>query len=117
MAEEREIISKKNNREKRKQISDITDEQSPAKRQKDTVQNLNKMHEKDKSQVPNLVEINKMEETKVLVEETNVRKEEEAKDSNMEKARVYTDQCTAFISNLNLKVSAHPNYCWLVSDD
>ncbi|PON82152.1 RNA binding protein [Trema orientale] len=104
--EERESISKKNTREKRKQTSDITDEQSPAKRQKDTVRNLNEVHKKDKSQVPNSVEKNKPEETKVQVEETHVTKEEQSKDSNPVKARVYTDHCTAFVSNLHLKANS-----------
>ncbi|XP_062095039.1 uncharacterized protein LOC133800931 isoform X2 [Humulus lupulus] len=102
---ERESISEKNTREKRKKTADTTHEQSPAKRHKDAVQNLNKVHAKGKTQVPISVENHKMEETKAEVEEACGKKEEQSKDSNQEKARIYTDQCTAFVSNLNLKAN------------
>ncbi|KAM6563314.1 hypothetical protein CsatB_023312 [Cannabis sativa] len=103
---ERESISEKNTREKRRPTSDITLEQSPAKRRKDAVQNLNKVGEKGKAHVSNSVEKQKIEETNAEVEKTCGKKEEHSKDSNQEKARVYTDQCTAFVSNLPLKATS-----------
>lgn len=107
---ERENISKKNIREKRKPVSDIADEQFPAKRKKDAGDNLEKVHEKDKAQLEKLDEENKREEIKTQVDEPDIKKEEQTKDPTPGKARVYTDQCTAFISNLHLKASTHSNY-------
>lgn len=106
-AEERENISKKNVQEKRKPVSDITDEQSPAKKQKDAGENRKKVHEKDKALLKNVDEKDNREEIKTQVEELDIKKEERTKDSIPEKARVFTDQCTAFISNLHLKASTH----------
>ena len=100
----------KNAREKRKPISDLTDQQSPAKRQKDTTQNLKKVHEKDKVQVQDLIEQNKMDEI-TRVEKPDIKIDIQRKEAVPEKGKVYTDQCTAFISNLNLKASRHLDNC------
>jgi hypothetical protein len=60
---------------------------------------------KDKPQQSNLVESNKVEEIKVNVDKENRRKEQQMKDTTTAKTKVYKDQCTAFISNMNLKAS------------
>ncbi|KAF3439308.1 hypothetical protein FNV43_RR17584 [Rhamnella rubrinervis] len=104
LIEEREN-SFKNAREKRKPVSDISDQQSPAKRQKDTSQNLKKVHEKDKGQVEDLIEQNKMDEI-TQVDKPDIKNDIQRKEAVPEKGKVFTDQCTAFISNLNLKVTS-----------
>lgn len=91
----------------------MTGEQSPAKRRKDSAQNVKKVHFKDRSQFQNSVEQNSMEEAKAQVVIPDVGKEQLKKDSFPEKTKVYTDQCTVFVSNLHLKVSRHSNDCYL----
>lgn len=103
--DQRENTIKKNAREKRKGGSSTTDEQSPAKRQKPTAQNQKKGYEKDKDQAQNLTGVNDAEEVKAKVEKTDITHEKQMKDSNTGRTKVYKDQCTAFISNLNLKAS------------
>lgn len=95
----------KNAREKRKSVSDITDGQSPAKRQKDATQNQKQVHGKDKAQVQNLTEKGKMVE-RTQVDKPDIKNDIQ-KEAVPEKAKVYTDQCTAFISNLNFKASCY----------
>ncbi|KAF5449935.1 hypothetical protein F2P56_030331 [Juglans regia] len=95
----RENPLKKDAREKRKPGSDIIKEQSPAKRQKDAA-----MYGKDKAQDSNLVGPNKVKEINAKVEKENSRIEQ-MKDAMTGKTKVYKDQCTAFISNINLKAN------------
>jgi hypothetical protein len=76
-----------------------------AKRQKDNAKNPKKVYGKDKPQETNLVVPNKAEETNANVDKENRRKEQQMKDTTTAKTKVYKDQCTAFISNLNLKAS------------
>ncbi|XP_041010995.1 squamous cell carcinoma antigen recognized by T-cells 3-like isoform X2 [Juglans microcarpa x Juglans regia] len=96
----RENPLKKDAHEKRKPGSDIIKEQSPAKRQKDAA-----MYGKDKAQDSNLVGPNKVKEINAKVEKENSRIEQQMKDAMTGKTKVYKDQCTAFISNINLKAN------------
>ncbi|XP_035540800.1 squamous cell carcinoma antigen recognized by T-cells 3-like isoform X1 [Juglans regia] len=102
---ERENPLKKNAREKRKPGSDLIQEQSPAKRQKDAAQTSKKLYGKDKAQDSNLVEPNKVKEINAKVENENSKNEQQMKDAMTGKTKVYKDQCTAFISNINLKAN------------
>lgn len=88
-------------REKRKANTDITEEESPAKKKSTKrpknegakpVENAAKLDNKQGNEKTN-------EEDKVI--EVNM------KVSRIDKPRVFTDQCTAFISNLDLKVSVY----------
>lgn len=99
MAEEREAVSKKTAREKRKSISDIGDEHHPTKRQKESEKK--KVQEKEKPREHDLIEAGKVE-----AEEQDVEKSERTKESLLQRGRVFTDQCTVFISNLNYKASS-----------
>ena len=56
--DQKEISVKKNVREKRKPVSEISDEQSPAKRQKDSAKNLKEVDGKHNAQVKNSGESN-----------------------------------------------------------
>ncbi|KAM3762796.1 hypothetical protein ACB098_01G372800 [Castanea mollissima] len=112
--DERENPSKKKAREKRRPGSDLTQEQSPAKRQKDAAQNPKKAYGKDKAHEPNLVETNEVEEMNAKTDKENGRNEQmkdnygkqQMKDSTPGKTKVYKDQCTAFVSNINLKANS-----------
>ncbi|XP_041010443.1 squamous cell carcinoma antigen recognized by T-cells 3-like isoform X2 [Juglans microcarpa x Juglans regia] len=103
---ERENPLKKNAREKRKPGSDLIQEQSLAKRQKDAAQTSKKLYGKDKAQDSNLVEPNKVKEINAEVENENSKNEQQMKDAMTGKTKVYKDQCTAFISNINLKANS-----------
>ncbi|KAK8584620.1 hypothetical protein V6N13_138577 [Hibiscus sabdariffa] len=85
-------------REKRKSSSSAIDDQSTAKQQKYTSQNKI-LHEKENTQGLNLAEVNDGEEKKGKVEEQV--NEKQMKD-NPTKSRLYTDQCTAFVSNMSI---------------
>ncbi|KAK9286933.1 hypothetical protein L1049_015341 [Liquidambar formosana] len=98
--------NKKISREKRKPDSKATDEQPPAKRQKDRAQDLKKAYGKDKAQAQKSVESNKVEDIKAKVEIGESTTEQEIKDSTPKKTKPYTDQCTAFISNLGFQASS-----------
>ncbi|KAJ7967924.1 squamous cell carcinoma antigen recognized by T-cells 3-like [Quillaja saponaria] len=98
--EGREISLKRTPREKRKPGSDITDEKSAAKRQKEAAQNPKKVQGKDKVQLQNSSEPMKVEENHAKVNKTDNTTE---KQSTSDKTRAYSDQCTAFMSNLNLQ--------------
>nr|KJB70772.1 hypothetical protein B456_011G090800 [Gossypium raimondii] len=97
---QRERPLKKTASEKRKLGSIAIDEQSPAKRQKST-QNQKKLHEKENTRGLKLAEANDGEEKKGKVEEQV--NEQLVKDTYSSKTRLYTDQCTAFASNLNIR--------------
>jgi hypothetical protein len=74
------------------------------------------VHGKDKAHELNLVETNEVEGMNAKVEKENSRNEhmkdtyrkQQMKDSTPGKTKVYKDQCTAFISNINLKASRNP---------
>ncbi|KAJ9159110.1 hypothetical protein P3X46_024637 [Hevea brasiliensis] len=103
--DEKEDPIKKNVREKRKEGLESTDEQSPAKWQKQTTQSQKKGCEKNKDQAQILAEVTEKEEVKAKVEKTDSIHEKQLQDSYTGRNKVYTDQCTAFISNLNLKAN------------
>ncbi|PSS19003.1 Squamous cell carcinoma antigen recognized by T-cells 3 like [Actinidia chinensis var. chinensis] len=90
---QRESSSKKISREKRKQGSNIADEQPTAKRRKDTAPNKMKGHGEDKVQEKNSLERNKIENFQI----------HDGKGSNAHGK--YNDQCTAFISNLGFQAT------------
>ncbi|KAG4125206.1 hypothetical protein ERO13_D10G083500v2 [Gossypium hirsutum] len=100
VTDKRERPLKKTASEKRKSGSITIDEQSPAKRQKST-QNQKKLHEKENTRGLKLAEANGGEEKKGKVEEQV--NEQLVKDTYSSKTRLYTDQCTAFASNLNIR--------------
>ncbi|KAM1226005.1 hypothetical protein PS2_044188 [Malus domestica] len=95
---------KKNARDKRKQVSDVPNEQHPAKRQKDAAQKPKKAHGKD-SEVMNSVEQTKVEKTKATGDQPDIENEQQIKKRGPEKRKVYADQCTVFVSNINLKAN------------
>ncbi|KAK8581397.1 hypothetical protein V6N12_071622 [Hibiscus sabdariffa] len=85
-------------REKRKSSSSAIDDQSTAKQRKYTSQNK-KLHEKENTQGLNLAEVNDGEEKKGKVEE---QVNEKLMKDNPTKSRLYTDRCTAFVSNMSI---------------
>ncbi|KAE8711206.1 hypothetical protein F3Y22_tig00110300pilonHSYRG00004 [Hibiscus syriacus] len=97
--DQREQTLKNTVREKRKSGSSAIDDHSPAKQQKHTSQNK-KLHKRENTQGLNLTEVNDGEEKKGKVEEQV--NEKQMKDTNPTKPRIYTDQCTAFVSNLSI---------------
>ncbi|XP_004485413.1 uncharacterized protein [Cicer arietinum] len=90
---------KRNVRDKRKLGSDIADEQSPAKRQKDASRKLKKASEENIYQVQNSSRVRKVEGT----DQKNKKSDGNLSEQQLThgKHRAYSDQCTAFISNLN----------------
>ncbi|KDO42053.1 hypothetical protein CISIN_1g008442mg [Citrus sinensis] len=102
-ADQKEHSVKKTGREKRKSDSNISYEQSPAKRQKHAPQKPKKVHDKEKRQVQNLAEENEGRETKQTVEEQP--KKQPIKDAVPGRTKGFTDECTAFLSNINLKAT------------
>ncbi|KAK9213759.1 hypothetical protein WN944_005744 [Citrus x changshan-huyou] len=109
-ADQKEHSVKKTGREKRKSDSNISYEQSPAKRQKNAPQKPKKVHDKEKRQVQNLAEENEGRETKQTVEEQP--KEQPIKDAVPGRTKGFTDECTAFLSNINLKASRQTLPCF-----
>ncbi|PQQ20561.1 squamous cell carcinoma antigen recognized by T-cells 3 [Prunus yedoensis var. nudiflora] len=103
LTEEGENSSKKNVRDKRKQVSEIPDEHYPAKRQKDASQKPKKAHGKD-SDVLNPGE-QTVEKIKPKGDKPDIQNEQRMKQRVPEKTKVYADQCTAFVSNINLKAN------------
>ncbi|KAL6297698.1 hypothetical protein ACE6H2_005840 [Prunus campanulata] len=94
LTEEGENSSKKNVRDKRKQVSEIPDEHYPAKRQKDASQKPKKAHGKD-SDVLNPGE-QTVEKIKPKGDKPDIQNEQRMKERVPEKTKVYADQCTAF---------------------
>ncbi|XP_021751475.1 squamous cell carcinoma antigen recognized by T-cells 3-like isoform X2 [Chenopodium quinoa] len=93
--------SKKNAREKRKPASNLLEDQSPSKRLKEAFkEGTKKIHNKDVSRTATVEEteanINKMDSTS---------SNEQLKKQTMHGKAMYTDQCTAFISNLDPKAN------------
>ncbi|KAI5356431.1 hypothetical protein L3X38_009326 [Prunus dulcis] len=103
LTEEGENSSKKNVRDKRKQVSEIPDEHYPAKRQKDASQKPKKAHGKD-SDVLNPGE-QTVEKIKPKGDKPDIQNEQRMKERVPEKTKAYADQCTAFVSNINLKAN------------
>ncbi|KAE8688795.1 hypothetical protein F3Y22_tig00110956pilonHSYRG00244 [Hibiscus syriacus] len=87
--DQREQTLKNTAREKRKS----------AKRQKHTSQNK-KLHKKENTQGLTLAEVKDGEEKRGKAEEQV--NEKQMKDTNPTKSRLYTDQCTAFVSNMSI---------------
>ncbi|GAB4848566.1 hypothetical protein Ancab_003272 [Ancistrocladus abbreviatus] len=102
-AEQRENPSKRNVPAKRKPGSNLADDQSPAKRQKNMEKAPKKEMKKDVGQVRDLVERNKLAGHEGKTDKTDSTGEqiEESKNRKLK----YTDQCTAFISNLSHQAS------------
>lgn len=98
---ERENPSKKSSREKRKLTSHSTEEQAPAKHHKKMAQNLNKTLQNDVGQPRQSAE---QSEAAELVDNNAERaSNQEIKDKSSKKPVQFDDQCTAFVSNLNLQ--------------
>lgn len=95
----KEHNSQKSSREKRKAGPSV-EEESLAKRQKRKGQKVNEVDvEGQSATVPNTKNV-KAENGKAA--DSN---KEETEDAKPVKPKVYTDECTAFISNLSVKVS------------
>ncbi|KAJ8755674.1 hypothetical protein K2173_022269 [Erythroxylum novogranatense] len=104
ITDQREKPIKKSVREKRKGDLNTADEQSPAKRQKKIAQTQNMGYEKEKDQVQNPAFMKEAEKVKSNAEGADDTHGKQM-DSQTGKMKVYTDQCTAFISNLNFKTN------------
>ncbi|KAM7251890.1 hypothetical protein ACFE04_023773 [Oxalis oulophora] len=103
-AYKKENVPKKNAREKRKSGSNLNGDESPAKKQKATAHNLKKGNEKDKAQQSQKsVEVNKGKEVQDKEKRKEEKNDQQKKDPFSGKKRLYTDQCTVFISNIDLK--------------
>ena len=86
--------------EKRKSAPEaLPNEESPAKRQKDATK-----HKKDNTHSKSSVKANNAETTVTLKDTSHGEDNTKTKDAIPDKSKLYTDECTAFISNLNLKV-------------
>lgn len=100
--------SSKVKEKKRKPVPGVSSEESPAKRQKGTTQNLNlkKSHNVDKNQLKTLDTIEEKEHSEGQVGKPERENDVGTKAPSATKSRHYTDQCTAFMSNLNFKATA-----------
>ncbi|CAI9765278.1 unnamed protein product [Fraxinus pennsylvanica] len=101
--DERENLVRKNLREKRKPVSSSMDEQSPAKRRKDLDQKNNKAYGNDKGHGRHLAEANEV--AQVHDSKADSASTKETKNHSPRKPVIYSDQCTAFISNLSLQAT------------
>ncbi|KAG6408686.1 hypothetical protein SASPL_131704 [Salvia splendens] len=99
-ANERENPPKKSAREKRKPTSHLVEEQPPAKHHKSAAQNSNKKNQNDKSQPRQSAEPSEAAELKNKNAE---RAKNQEIDKSSKKSIQFNDQCTAFVSNLNLQ--------------
>ncbi|ONI22288.1 LOW QUALITY PROTEIN: hypothetical protein PRUPE_2G119000 [Prunus persica] len=95
---------KKNACDKRKQVSEIPDEQYPAKWQKNAAQKIKKAHGKD-SEILNSFEQNTEEKIKAKGDKPDVENEQPMKEPVSEKTKVHADQCTAFVLNFPSKAN------------
>ena len=100
-SDQRETM-KKTPREKRKLHSDLTEDQSPAKRRKNMSQNLKMTNEKDRVEAAESVEKSKVEVISTKPESASKR---ETNDQSPRKPKHYNDQCTAFVSNIGVQAS------------
>lgn len=101
--DESENLVKQSDHGKRKLGGEASNVESPAKRRKDVVHETKKVDGKGKGQSQNLDD--QTGDSKARVKKSNDASDQQMKDSVQEKGKVYSDQCTAFISNLNLKAS------------
>lgn len=99
-------MSSKVKEKKRKPVPGVNSEESPAKRQKGTTQNLKKSHNVDKNQLINSDAVDEKEHSEAQVSKPERENDVETKALSITKSRHYNDKCTAFISNLNPKVSS-----------
>ncbi|KAL5096235.1 hypothetical protein RYX36_000562 [Vicia faba] len=97
--EESENNSRRNVRDKRKLGSDIADEQSPAKRKKDAGKKVTKAPQDNKYQVKNSPQVTKVEGANQKKGKSDDNPSEHK--LTVGKRRAYSDQCTAFISNIH----------------
>lgn len=98
---ERENPPKKIAREKRKLTSHSTEEQAPAKHHKTMRQNSNKTIENDKIQARQSAEPS--EPAELDDKKAEHASDQEIQDKSSTKPSQFNDQCTVFISNLNLQ--------------
>ncbi|OIT07338.1 PREDICTED: squamous cell carcinoma antigen recognized by T-cells 3 [Nicotiana attenuata] len=103
-ADDRDNSSRKNVREKRKPVSNLIEEQSPAKRHKDKTKNVKITSEDGKGQAKDSVKVNNTNPDVDASKPASGSKKEN-KDVSSGKPKQYNDQCTAFVSNLNLKAT------------
>ncbi|CAL1385168.1 unnamed protein product [Linum trigynum] len=96
----------KNAREKRKGGSNIIDEQSPAKRKKMATQAQKKEQGNVQHQDPDQAHGDKTKEAKDVTGKTDHEPGRRVTDSSSGKPKVYKDECTIFVSNLNLKANS-----------
>ncbi|CAN0913328.1 Squamous cell carcinoma antigen recognized by T-cells 3 [Linum grandiflorum] len=95
----------KNAREKRKGGSNISDQQSPAKRKKTTTQTQKKEQDRVQHQAPVIAHGDETDELKGNMQNTTNEPDKRMADYGSGRAKLYRDQCTIFISNLNFKVN------------
>lgn len=105
--DDRDNSSRKNVREKRKSVSNLNEEQSPAKRHKDKAKNVKITSEDGKGQAKDTAKVNNTKPDIAASKPASGSKKEN-KEVSSGKPPQYNDQCTAFVSNLNLKVVL----CW-----
>lgn len=105
ISDQRENSMKKTTREKRKLDSEKTDNQSRAKRQKDTTHHVRMNSEKEQIQGAEFGRKNKVEGGEPNDSKLESTSRKETNNPSPKKPKHYNDQCTAFISNLNFKVS------------
>ncbi|WOG84291.1 hypothetical protein DCAR_0103474 [Daucus carota subsp. sativus] len=98
--------SSKVKEKKRKPVPGVNSEESPAKRQKGTTQSQKKSQNVDKNQLKIADVGDKKEHSEAQVSNPERENDVQTKASSITKSRHYNDQCTAFISNLNLKVTS-----------
>lgn len=103
LTDQKENNVKKGIHEKRKSSTDIIDEESPAKRKKESLL-PKKSQGKKKSQSDNVPGSVEIQDGKAKAGESDKVHEQGKKDAYFDKSKLFTDQCTAFISNLDLKV-------------
>lgn len=101
-----EHTSKKNTREKRKETSNLLEYQSPSKRLKDTKEASKKGTNKSHDKGPNVSRTTNVEETVTDVDKMDSTSSDiQPKEQNMHEKAKFTDQCTAFLSNLDPKAN------------
>uniref|UniRef100_M1BUX2 Squamous cell carcinoma antigen recognized by T-cells n=2 Tax=Solanum tuberosum TaxID=4113 RepID=M1BUX2_SOLTU len=103
-ADDGDNSSRKNVREKRKPVSNLIEEQSPAKRHKDKAKNVKIISEDGEGHTKEPVKVNN-KKPDVAASKSVSGSKKENKDVASGKPQQYNDQCTAFVSNLNLKAT------------
>ncbi|XP_021863531.1 uncharacterized protein [Spinacia oleracea] len=101
-----DLSAKKSVREKRKPTSNLLEDQSPSKRLKDTKEASKKGTKKGHEKVLSVTRTATEEETEANVNKMdNTSSNEQPKKQSIHEKTMYTDQCTAFMSNLDPKVN------------